>query len=321
MPIKNEMINDRYKIKKVLGEGASSNVYLAYDNLMKFNVALKIEKPYANFSATQSRFEMEGKFLKGINHPNIANVYDYFIWNKRMVIVMEILEGETLDSIISKQKYLSSEQIAKYAIEILKALVELHHRNIMHRDLKPQNIMVGFDNSIKLMDFGIMQISKDQDLTKEGAVIGTIEYMAPEIIRSEKANPQTELYSLGVILYKMATGIVPFKSGGDSIATATKILAGEYEDPSLYFFNLDPNLEFLIKKLLKTNYLDRPENAEAAIKEFETYLKQSSLTSFEFKKKKKEKKIKLNNKKVILFLIIITIILILFISLIVIVLI
>ncbi len=284
--VKKVIINKRYQIIDLLGEGASSSVFLAHDNKKDLDVALKIEKPDANFSSAKSRFQMEGQFLKDINHPNIANVYDYFIWENKMVIVMEVLRGETLDTIIASQKYLSSEQIAKYAIEILSALVELHKRNIMHRDLKPQNIMVGYDNSIKLMDFGIMQISENQDLTKEGAIIGTIEYMSPEIIKNEKANPQTELYSLGIILYKMATGIVPFKSNGDSLATAKKILSGKYEDPSSYAENLDPRLEVLIKKLIKVNYLDRPKNAEQATKLFENYLKNSSIVKPTPKKRK-----------------------------------
>ncbi|NOQ50219.1 MAG: protein kinase [Mycoplasmataceae bacterium] len=266
------IINEQYEVIKKIGEGASAKVYEAIDLKTNHHVALKVEKIDTEFSNAQKRFEMEAKLLKNIHNPNIINVFDYFVWKKQMIIVMEILEGKTLDELIQEQGSIDSKQLVQYAIDILKALVELHRMNIMHRDLKPQNVMIGVDNNVKLMDFGIIQTSIEQDLTREGAIIGTIEYLAPEILRGEKATEQTDIYSVGIILYKMATGIVPFKIIGDTKGTAMLILEGNYEDPSRYNPNINRELEQIIKWFIEKNFLERPRTSLIAIEKLQTYL-------------------------------------------------
>lgn len=322
----NIVINDKYKIVSEIGRGASAVVYLGYDLFSEKNVALKIQNQKDEFSNMDKRFKLEANALLNLNHKNIVSTYDYFIWNNRRVIVMEYLDGKTLERYIKEKKYLSSEEVASFALEILKALDYVHQNGIMHRDLKPANITITIDNKLKLMDFGIIQTSINQELTREASIIGTIQYLAPEIFKGEKSSPPSEMFSIGVLLYRMSTGVLPFK-GTSHEDTAKKILNDEPLPPTKINPNLDSGLEKIILKLLEKDYYNRYQTAQETIKAINDYLhKSKNILKFrtiaqeknkinpeqklQSKSKKKAKKIKLLNYllffiTIIIFLIIV----------------
>jgi serine/threonine-protein kinase len=239
---------------------------------------------------------------------------------------MEYLDGKTLERYIKEKKYLSSEEVASFALEILKALDYVHQNGIMHRDLKPANITITIDNKLKLMDFGIIQTSINQELTREASIIGTIQYLAPEIFKGEKSSPPSEMFSIGVLLYRMSTGVLPFK-GTSHEDTAKKILNDEPLPPTKINPNLDSGLEKIILKLLEKDYYNRYQTAQETIKAINDYLhKSKNILKFraiaqeknkinpeqklQSKSKKKAKKIKLLNYllffiTIIIFLIIV----------------
>ncbi|CRX37335.1 / pknB / Serine/threonine-protein kinase pknB /:214119 Forward [Candidatus Hepatoplasma crinochetorum] len=268
----NLIINNKYKIISEIGRGASAVVYLGYDLLNKKEVALKIQNQKDEFSNMDKRFKLEANALLNLNHQNIVGTYDYFTWNNRRVIVMEYLKGKTLEKYIREKEYLDSKEVSKYAIEILKALDHVHQNGIMHRDLKPANITITDDNKLKLMDFGIIQTSINQELTRQASIIGTIQYLAPEIFKGEKSSPPSEMFSIGVLLYRMSTGVLPFK-GTSHEDTAKKILNDEPLPPTKINQSLDQELENIILKLLEKDYYNRYQTAQETINAIDNYLK------------------------------------------------
>ncbi len=265
------IINNKYEIVDMIGKGASAKVYLCNDLENNRKVALKIQNMEEEFSNMDKRFKIEAKTMLSLNHPNIVKTYDYFEWNNRRIIVMEFLRGKTLDDMIKTQGHLNHKEAANYALQVLYALKEIHMLDIMHRDLKPANIIITLDNTVKLMDFGIAQISKNQELTKQASVIGTIQYLAPEIFRGEKASPTSEIFSLGVLLYKMVTGVVPFK-GSNPEETARKIINNQPLPPSRINPDVDSKLEIIILKMLEKDQYNRVPNTDEAIVIFSKYL-------------------------------------------------
>ncbi|BDV03475.1 MAG: hypothetical protein HPPSJP_1960 [Candidatus Hepatoplasma scabrum] len=267
----NVIINNKYKIVSEIGKGASAVVYLGYDLLNNKNVALKIQNQKDEFSNMDKRFKLEANTLLNLNHQNIVDTYDYFTWNNRRVIVMEYLDGKTLEKYIREKQYLSSKEVATFAIEILEGLDHVHQNGIMHRDLKPANITITVDNKLKLMDFGIIQTSINQELTRQASIIGTIQYLAPEIFKGEKSSPPSEMFSIGVLLYRMSTGVLPFK-GISHEDTAKKILNDDPLPPTNINKMLDLELEKIILKLLQKDYYNRYQTARETINALKDYL-------------------------------------------------
>ena len=178
-------------------------------------VAVKVLKTeYSNDANFVSKFKVEAQASAGLTHPNIVSVYDVCEDNGRYFIVMELVEGITLKEYIGHQHSIPWKEAVHFTVQILQALQHAHEKGIVHRDMKPQNIMLLQDGSIKVMDFGIARFSNNETKTMTDKAIGSVHYIAPEQARGDKTDGKADIYSVGVVLYEMLTGSVPFN--GDS---------------------------------------------------------------------------------------------------------
>ena len=223
----NEMIAERYIIVSELGQGGMADVYLAMDTVLNREVAIKILRgELANDPVSLLRFQREANAASTINHPNIVEIYDVGEWQHKQYIVMEYVRGKTLKQLISYRGAIEQ----KEAIAIMKQLVEAtmiaHQNNIIHRDIKPQNILVKDDGTIKITDFGIALAQDSVQLTQTDSVMGSVHYLAPELARGETASVQSDIYSLGIVLYELLTGEVPFR-GESPVQVAMKHMRDE----------------------------------------------------------------------------------------------
>lgn len=285
MEIKNgKILNDKYEVIRKIGAGGTADVYLVKNLLNHKNVVIKVQNKQASVSNNDKRLLLEAQTLEKFDNTNIVKVFEHFEWNGRIVIVMEYLSGKTLQEILNVKKIIASKRAVELTLQILNALKDIHKQNIIHRDLKPENIMVGLDNNLKLMDFGIVQATLDQNLTKQGNVIGTISYMAPEIIRQRKATTKSEIYSLGIVLYQMLTGKLPFVNS--DINTLAMMHVNDLPTPPN---SLNPNIDSLLndivlKMLEKADY-ERYQSAEELIVYLNNYLTLTDFRSEESRKK------------------------------------
>ena len=207
------MIANRYDVFQHIGQGGMADVFLAMDTILNRQVAVKILRSELCADAVAVlRFEREAQAATALSHPNIVEIYDVGEYKGHQYIVMEYVPGKTLKQIIRDRGALLKEE----AVDIMKQLVsgtaEAHRRGIIHRDIKPQNVIVRSDGSIKILDFGIALAKGSMQLTQANNVMGSVHYLAPEIARGESASVQSDIYSLGIVLYEMLTGDVPFKA-------------------------------------------------------------------------------------------------------------
>lgn len=206
-------LDGRYEIQEIIGVGGMSVVYKAYDNLDDRIVAVKILKE--EFLANEEfrrRFKNESKAIAVLSHPNIVKVFDVSFGEKLQYIVMEYVDGITLKEYIQQQKVLEWREAVHFTTQILRALQHAHDKGIVHRDIKPQNIMLLQDGSIKVADFGIARFSRSETRTMTESAIGSVHYISPEQARGEITDEKADIYSVGVVLYEMTTGQVPFQS-------------------------------------------------------------------------------------------------------------
>ncbi|MBN1902616.1 protein kinase [Candidatus Sumerlaeota bacterium] len=202
----------RYKIIKKLGEGGMGVVYLANDTKLNRQVAWKVLPPaMAKDEDMKKRMLNEARAAAKLSHHNIISIYDIIMTENECSIIMEYIDGITLRTLIYRQPQLPLDKVMRYGTQISQALQAAHHSGIIHRDLKPENIMITSENDeVKVVDFGLARLGDDMHLTREGCILGTIPYMAPEQIMARDIVPQTDLYALGIILYEMLVGKTPF---------------------------------------------------------------------------------------------------------------
>ncbi|UCG60322.1 MAG: serine/threonine protein kinase, partial [Candidatus Zixiibacteriota bacterium] len=267
----------RFKIIQRLGEGGMGEVYLAEDSKLSRKLALKIlSAEYFDNPERQDRFRREAKTAAAISHPNVMGIFDIDSasepGSERDVtyIAMEYVEGERLsDYLIKHQPDISS--VVRLAEKIASGLTAAHKMNIVHRDIKADNIIINEDGEPKILDFGLAKpvepvfegdtddITKSvnqPELTKAGKILGTVSYMSPEQSRGEKVDTRSDIFSFGVLLYRMATGDFPF-SGPTAVSTLAKILEARQESPRLKNENIPPELERIIDKCLRKDPNDR----------------------------------------------------------------
>ena len=257
-----QIIKERYEIVEILGEGGMAFVYKAKDKQLQRNVAIKTLKPnYVNQEKFVDRFRREAQTAANLNHPNIVQIFDWGIEDEPY-FVMEYIEGNTLTSIISGNKTVGLNDILYIGSQVANGLKEAHKHGLVHRDIKPGNIMITPDGKVKVTDFGIVSLQNEEsDITKTGAVLGTASYISPEQAQGKPVSFESDLYSLGTVLYELIAGKPPF-TGDSPIATATKHLTDKPDKLSNYRKNIPKALENAILKLLEKRPSDRFKSAE-----------------------------------------------------------
>ena len=212
-----QLIGGRYRVVRKLGGGGMADVYLCEDLTLGRHVAVKVLlQRYLDDPTFVERFRREAKAAAGLNQQNLVSIYDWGEVDGTYYIVMEYVEGETLKDLIRRRDRLSGNEAVAVGLQLLAAVEFAHRSGIVHRDIKPQNVMIDRDGTIKVMDFGIARAG-DSGMTEAGSILGTAQYLAPEQAKGYQVDERSDLYSVGVVLYEMLTGTVPFK--GDSAVT------------------------------------------------------------------------------------------------------
>ena len=257
-----QIVKERYEILQVLGEGGMAFVYKARDTQLERFVAIKTLKPnYVNQETFVDRFKREARTAANLNHPNIVQIFDWGI-EEEPYFVMEYIEGDTLTSIISKNKTISLSDILFIGAQVSNGLHAAHQKGLVHRDIKPGNIMITPDGKVKVTDFGIVSLQNEEsDITKTGSVLGTASYISPEQAQGKSVSIESDLYSLGTVLYELIAGKTPF-SGDSPISTATKHLTEKPEKLSMFRKDIPKGVENAILKLLEKATYDRFKSAE-----------------------------------------------------------
>jgi tRNA A-37 threonylcarbamoyl transferase component Bud32 len=227
------LLNGRYRLDAQIGTGGMSTVYRAFDTVLERQVAIKVmHRDIASDSDQLERFRREARAVAQLNHPHIVTVIDAGEDDTTPYIVFEYVPGETLKDRIRRHGRLPIPEAVAYAIEIARALGVAHDRGIVHRDVKPQNVLVDEEGSAKVTDFGIARTLDQEGLTADGRVLGTTDYVSPEQALGHDVTRQSDLYSLGIVLFEMLTGDVPFK-GDNQVAVAMKHVREELPDVQL----------------------------------------------------------------------------------------
>ena len=251
----------RYQIIEALGKGGMGKVYRALDNELKEEVALKLIKPeIATDRKTVERFKNELRLARRIVHKNVARMYELMEDKGTRFITMEYISGEDLKSLMKRSKQLSTQTAVSLALQVCEGLAEAHRLGVVHRDLKPQNIMIDKAGNPRIMDFGIARMMSAPDLTEEGVIVGTPDYMSPEQVDGKEVDQRADLYSLGVMLYEMVTGRVPFE-GDSAMSVALKHKIEAPTEPGELNAQLPDSLSRLILKCMEK---DREQRYQAA---------------------------------------------------------
>ena len=261
MPDGQRVLGGRYLLKDKVGNGGMASVHRAQDQVLDRTVAVKIMLPqYAGDATFAARFKQEAQAAAGLQSPYIVGVYDWGKDGDTYYIVMEYLRGTDLKSGIRSHGALDPKKVAQIGSQICGALSVAHKHEIIHRDIKPQNIMVLPDGNIKVMDFGIAR-AKNSHLTQDNNVLGTAHYVSPEQTRGQDLGPTSDIYSLGVVMYECATGRVPF-DGDDAISVALKQVNELPVPPSQVNPGVDPALERIILKCMEKDAANRFQTAD-----------------------------------------------------------
>ena len=255
----NTLFDGRYRIVRKLGSGGMANVYLAEDEDLGRRVAIKIlNERYANDDLFIERFRREAKSAAALSHPNIVSVYDRGEAEGTYYIAMEVIEGRSLKELIMTRGPLPIAQALAYTHEILEALRFAHRHGIIHRDIKPHNILIG--ERLKVTDFGIARAGASQ-MTEAGSIMGTAQYLSPEQARGAPVTASSDLYSAAIVLYEMLTGKVPF-TGDSAIEIAMKHLNDPPKPPSKIRPEIPEELDAVVLRALAKNPEDRYQTAE-----------------------------------------------------------
>ncbi len=264
------LVDGRYRIERRLGSGGMADVYCAYDHQLGRQIALKVlHRRFARDREFVERFRREASSAAGLQHPNVVGVFDRGEYDGTYYIAMEYLPGKTLKDVIREESPIDQLRAIDYAIQILQAASFAHRRGVVHRDIKPHNVIVGGDGRLKVTDFGIARAGASE-MTETGSIMGTAQYLSPEQAQGQRVGAQSDLYSIGVVLFEMLTGRVPF-TGESAVSIALKHVSEE--PPPLRALRPDahPRLEQVVGRAL----LKDPAQRFASADEFIAALEQA----------------------------------------------
>ena len=249
---------DRYEIIAKVGAGGMSDVYKAKDHILGRFVAIKVLKQeYSEDRNFVTKFRIEAQSAAGLEHPNIVNIYDVGNADDMYFIVMEYVEGITLKTYIEKKGQLSFKEAESIAIQVARGIEAAHNKNIIHRDIKPQNIIISTEGKVKVTDFGIAKAASTNTISSD--VMGSVHYVSPEQARNGYVDARSDIYSLGIVMYEMITGRVPF-DGDTTVSVAIQHLQEEMTAPSVYAPNVPISCEKIILKCTQKNQDRRYQN-------------------------------------------------------------
>ena len=256
-------VGDRYEIISKIGTGGMSDVYKAKDHTLGRFVAIKVLKPeFSEDVNFVTKFRTEAQSAAGLEHPNIVNIYDVGSENGMHYIVMEYVEGITLKTYIEKKGQLTFKETVSIAIQVARGIEAAHNKGIIHRDIKPQNIIISTEGKVKVTDFGIARAASSNTISAD--VMGSVHYASPEQARNGFVDGKSDIYSLGIVMYEMVTGRVPF-DGDTTVAVAIQHLQEEIVAPSAYAPNLPISMEKIILKCTQKNPDRRYESMTALL--------------------------------------------------------
>ncbi len=262
MPEIPEIFDNRYKIVRLLGSGGMADVYLARDIHLGREVAIKIlYERYSRDEEFVARFRREAQAAAGLNHPHIVSIYDRGEADGNYYIAMEYLEGKSLKELIAEKGRLPGDMAIFVARQILQALQFAHEHNVIHRDIKPHNIVINGRGQVKVTDFGIARAGTSAKMTETGSILGTAQYLSPEQAKGKSVEQSSDLYSVGVVLYEMLTGRVPFE-GENPVAIALKHISDEPVPPQALVPEIPDNLNIVVMKALAKDAGGRYQTAE-----------------------------------------------------------
>jgi eukaryotic-like serine/threonine-protein kinase len=258
------IIDSRYKVLTRIGTGGMADVFCAEDQQLGRKVALKLLHPrFAEDPEFVERFRREASAAAGLQHPNVVGVYDRGEWDGTYYIAMEYLPGRTLKQLVQQEAPLDPLRAIDLTVQILKAARFAHRRGIVHRDLKPHNVLVDDEDRVKVTDFGIARAGAS-DMTETGSIMGTAQYLSPEQAQGQAVSPVSDLYAVGVILFELLTGHVPFDAES-AVSVALKHVSEPPPPPSVFDPAVPPELETIVLWALNKDPAQRPQDADAFI--------------------------------------------------------
>lgn len=276
MLTKGQKINDRYEIIKTIGEGGMANVYLAEDTILERKVAIKVLRgDLSNDEKFIRRFKREALSVSNLSHPNIVEVYDVGEEDGNYYIVMEYIEGKTLKQLLQKRGALTLTEVIDIMSQLTDGLAHAHEAYIIHRDIKPQNIMIEDNGRIKITDFGIAMALNSTQLTQTNSVMGSVHYLPPEQANGKGSTVKSDIYSLGILMYELLTGSVPFK-GDTAVEIALKHMKEKIPSVRKQNPTIPQSVENIILKATAKNPKNRYDSVREMYNDLQTALERDN---------------------------------------------
>ena len=270
-------LDGRYELKELIGMGGMANVYKAYDVLEKKDVAIKILKEeFIGNEEFLRRFRNESKAIAALSHPNIVKIMDVNFGDRIQYIVMEYIDGITLKEYIEQVHVLKWKDAVHFTVQILRALQHAHDKGIVHRDIKPQNIMLLQDGTIKVMDFGIARFARDERKVNNNLAIGSVHYISPEQARGEYTDEKSDVYSVGVMMYEMLTGRLPF-DGDTPEKVAVMQMQASAKLPRAVVPSIPEGLEEIIVRAMQKDPSMRYQSAAEMLRDIDEFKRNPSI--------------------------------------------
>ncbi|WP_308634478.1 Stk1 family PASTA domain-containing Ser/Thr kinase [Paenibacillus silvisoli] len=270
-------LGGRYEIITRIGGGGMALVYKAQDILLNRNVAVKVlRQQFVHDEEFIRRFRREAQSAAALSHPNVVSIYDVGQEDDTHYIVMEYVEGNNLNEIIKERAPLQTDEAVRIALQICDALEHAHHNQIIHRDIKPHNILIGKNGRVKVTDFGIARAVTSSTITQTGSVVGSVHYFSPEHAKGVVTGEKSDLYSLGIVLYQMVTGKLPFL-GESPISVALKHLQENFAEPKTLNPYIPQSVENIILRAMRKNPVERYDSAAEMLSDLESCLQPERL--------------------------------------------